>query len=261
MTPPKIVYMDSQQVGQTLSVLPEGLAPFEYLLGNSIALCFDRFMSQSEVQKALSAVYSAKASWTSGFGGEQFALGEVWYHYRETGASFSEYTARAAESIRTLEETIPGLYSRILGFLRQFTSPLPVSIRMGWAGPAVVIFPAHGRCAVKGGDIHYDWDGLESSEFEDPLLEAYSFVCMLSKPDKGGGLMIWTERYDSRRDQDIEHPKVPQTPAARVNYLLGQLWMFRSMVAHRIEPFDGERDRVCLTFHVVKRGTGWSVWF
>ncbi len=235
--------------------------PFERLLGDCVAVCFEEFFSPAEVRDILTAFYGARARWTSGFGGEQFALGEVWYHYRETGGSLTQYQACVEESLRTVEAVLPGLYDRILSFLGRITAPEPVTLRPGWAGPGIVNFPAGEYLAHNGGDIHYDWDGLQPEEFEAPELEAYSFVSMLSKPERAGGLTLWNARHDNRRDPDIEHPSVAHAESVYIDYQPGQLWVFRSMWAHCIEPFGGSVDRVCLTFHVVRRSGCWLVWF
>ncbi len=233
----------------------------ENFLENSLAVCFEHFFSQKEVADILARFYKARHLWTSGFDGEQFALGEVWYHYRDTDGLFEDYTAKAADSIKTFNTILPTLYPKIVTFLRQVLAPAPVDFRDGYAGPGIVIFPPDEYVAKNGGPLHYDWEGLLPEEYKNNQTEAYSFVSMLSKPQTGGNLRIVDTMYDPSRDDNMGDLIITGMKECEVDYLPGEMWMFRSMMAHGIQSFTGEKDRVCLTFHLLKRDEKWLLWF
>jgi hypothetical protein len=230
-------------------------------LAERLAVCWQSFLSPDEISQCLTAVYTRPHDWTAGFGGEQFGFGEVWYHYREEGLPFELYSERANASNDLIQHCLPWLYPKILNFAGSILSPGEVYIRRGWAGPAIVIFPANGRCAKLSGDRHFDWDGLEPRDLIDSETQAFTFVSMLSRPAEGGGLRMWPLRFEPPGTAPLPEPVVDGIRYYDIDYLAGDLWMFPSLLAHQILSFSGDTDRVCLTFHAVRREKDWAIWF
>ena len=231
------------------------------LCGYALAVCFRNFLTIEEASAIVERVYANRESWSPGFDGEQFAIGEVWYHFRETGQPIDTYL-QIAEASRTLVETVaPGLHNRIVSHLRRVVTPDDVRLRPGWAGPGIMVFPVGERVADVGGTAHVDWDGLSADEAADPNLRAYSFVCMLQKPASGGGLSVWPRMEVGGDGRDLDDVDVSGCEPLTIDYQVGDLWMFRSMCAHAIDSFQGPIDRICLTFHAARREHRWDVWF
>ena len=158
----------------------------------------------------------------------------------------------------------PGLYEKIIQLCKNIEKDADISLRQGWAGPGFAIFPAHGRCAELGGDIHYDWEGLTDGQLDDLHAEGYSFIAMLKKPSQGGGLKIWDVKYDLNHKQEelVAWANSPDCPSLLIDYQLGDLVLINSFCLHQIQPFEGEVDRVCLTFHIAKYNEKkWYIWF
>ena len=72
----------------------------ENTLKSELSYKFNGFFSDNQIEKIVSAFYAAKDDWSSGFGGQQYSLGEAWYHYVETGKDGNpvEYMDRAVPS-------------------------------------------------------------------------------------------------------------------------------------------------------------------
>lgn len=235
---------------------------FKELLQQSAAVIFRQFFSAEESHSITDTIYHLKEFWHPNYGGEQYSLGRVWYTHVDEGIK-DEYVRGAEESNRIIESHFPGLYERIRTFCAIIQQGEPVALRKGWAGPGFVIFPANGRCAEIGGDIHYDWEGLTDGQLDDPKAEAYSFISMLQKPHTGGGLRIWNMFYDRVRKREELVPKAspPAAESLVIDYEIGGLLVIDSFRLHQIQPFGGEIDRICLTFHTARYQDGWYVWF
>lgn len=226
---------------------------------------FANFFSARQVTEIVDAFYAAKADWVSGFGGEQYSLGEAWYHYVETGkgGNPAEYLDRAVLSRQIVERHVPGLHDYILSFMRKLYPDKHAKIRESWAGPGIVNFLANNHVARRGGVIHVDTDGLTNTELLDPDFVVYSFVAVLQKPETGGDLRLWNYRFDYDAGEEVlNNPEMlANVKRARIIYEPGNLHMFEGLKAHKIEPFEGEKDRVCLTFHAALRNNVWEIWF
>lgn len=226
---------------------------------------FKNFFTQQQVKNIVSAFYNARSDWSEGFKGQQYSLGEVWYHYAETNEGVETYREQAVNSRDIFEKHIPGLHAHILNFLCDTLNTSSVSIRDGWAGPGIVSFLSQNYVAKNGGGLHYDIEGLSVEEMTDPAFELYSFVSMLQKPDSGACLYTWDKRYDHNDAKDRENSPMMSSVAGKkrayINYQLCDLWMFKGLNAHHIEKFTGDLDRICLTFHIAKRNDHWDVWF
>ncbi|HEX4461172.1 MAG TPA: hypothetical protein VIA18_24500, partial [Polyangia bacterium] len=137
-------------------------------------------------------------------------------------------------------------------------------------GPGVHIFPAGGWLARRGGDVHFDIEGLiaprdGTSPFarqegpEAPLdgAPALSAILMLQPPESGGGLRVWDERYAGHDEVANAH----ELPSELANYEAGELVVIDSYRLHQIQPFAGARDRISVTAHAVLTVDGWQTWF
>lgn len=200
-------------------------------------------------------VASARDSWCSDFDGEQFSLGRAWYTHLEQDRS-EAYFRDPSGSDATVERACPGLQTT----MRQLAGrALGVDVvqRAGWCGPGVHVFPAGAHVATRGGDIHFDSEGLTEAHAA-ARAPAFSFVLMLQPPSAGGGLSVWDVRYagDGRyEDEDLERESVT------VQYGVGDLVAFDSYRLHQIQPFSGRRDRISATCHVAFVSGVWESWF
>jgi hypothetical protein len=241
---------------------PDG-AGFESLIEGHAAVCFKDFIPQANIAPMVKAMYAAKDVWSEGMGGEQFALGDAWYHYAEEGVDFEEYGSQAKQSRANVEKYVPGLEKRVIDFLSPLARAGTLDVREGWAGPGIMLFPAGAYVSNNGGSIHFDTDAFTDEELADPNLTMFSFVCMLQKPERGGNLTIWNKHFDRRgeRFQTYDPKTQGEVESCLVDYQPGQLWMLRGMNAHQIGSFSGATDRICLTFHIFKEGADWRMWF
>jgi hypothetical protein len=223
---------------------------------------FRQFFSTAESRSITDTIYNLKESWYPNYGGEQYSLGRVWSTHIDDGIT-DDYFRGAEESKGMIESHFPGLYDKIRTFFSLVQHGEPVVLRTGWAGPGFVVFPAHGRCADIGGDIHYDWEGLSAEQFNDPAAEAYSFISMLQKPQVGGGLRLWDMFYDRvcKREELAPKASAPAVDSLTVDYQIGDLLVIDSFRLHQIQPFSGDIDRICLTFHAARYQDGWHIWF
>lgn len=200
-------------------------------------------------------VVSARALWCRDFEGEQFSLGRAWYTHLEqdrTEAYFRDPAASDAAVERAcpgLQATMRELAGRVLG--------VDVVQRPGWCGPGVHVFPAGAHVAMRGGDVHFDSEGLTEAHAA-ARAPAFSFVLMFQPPVSGGGLRVWDVRYagtDTYEDEDLERASVT------VEYGVGDLVVFDSYRLHQIQPFAGARDRISATCHVAFVSGVWESWF
>jgi hypothetical protein len=241
------------------------LETVEEALKNDLNYGFHNFFSPVQVDRILEAFYGAREDWSSGFKGQQFSLGEAWYHYVETGVESNpaRYLDRAVPSREIIERHIPGLHAYIISFLSKLNPDKKVHIREHWAGPGIVTFLANNYVANQGGGIHFDTDGLLDEELADPSFKLRSFVATLQKPDSGGALRLWDYRYDHSIGESVldDPANYNQVREGRIDYEVGSLYVFDGLKPHKIEPFSGDKDRVCLTFHGAYRADRFEIWF
>jgi hypothetical protein len=202
-----------------------------------------------------SGVLAARASWVTDFGGAQFSLGRAWYtHFEQDRAG--EYFANGAASDATVARACPDLQPAVRALASRVVG-VPVVARAGWCGPGVHVFPAGGLVATRGGDVHFDTEGLTPAHVADRA-PALTLVLMLQPPRDGGGLRVWDVRYegtDAYEDDDLERAHVTCAYAA------GDLVVIDSYRLHQIQPFDGELDRISVTCHLAFVAGQWETWF
>ncbi len=200
-------------------------------------------------------VYEARASWIDDFGKAQHSLGRAWYTHLEQGRT-GEYFAKAAESDALVERSCPGLQASMLAMASRAISAGVVR-REGWCGPGVHVFPAGGLCARRGGDIHFDAEGLTPAHARERA-PAVTLVLMLQPAETGGGLRVWDVLYrgsDAYEDEDLERE------SAIAEYGIGDLVIMDSYRLHQIQPFGGARDRISATCHLAFVAGRWEAWF
>lgn len=200
-------------------------------------------------------VREAEASWIHDFDDAQFSLGRAWYTHLEQDKS-NEYFAGARESDALVEKHCPGLQDAMRALAAKVVGA-PVVRRAGWCGPGVHVFPAHGLVAERGGEIHFDTEGLSPAQAGEGVA-AYTVVLMLDPPASGGGLRVWDVRYrgsDAYEDEDVARPSVI------VPYDAGDLVVIDSYRLHQIQPFGGERARISATCHAAFAAGQWETWF
>jgi hypothetical protein len=241
-------------------------APIQLLTASArpdwAALCIRNFFPPAQCDELVKTFYSNRAVWSSHYNDEQFSIGEVWYVHHDVG-TVQDYANLAEQSIRRVEGIFPGLYARLLGLCRYLCGGEPVRIRKGWAGPGIVIFPSAQRTSNIGGIVHFDWDGLSEQELACETTFAFSLISMWQKPVAGGDLRVWPVYFDPQRSDICKAYEL--TPPAEtpfiVQYEPGAMVVIPSLKMHQISPFEGGRDRICLTFHIARRHGSWDVWF
>jgi hypothetical protein len=201
------------------------------------------------------AVYRARPRWTPNFSGVQFTLGRAWYtHFEEDRED--AYFEGAAESDAGVEDAVPGFQELVLRVVAERMGA-PVARRPGWCGPGVHIFPAGSQVARRGGEVHFDTEGMSDAQLEAGT-PSLSFVLMLQMPELGGGLRVWDAFYAGEDFPDHPGPRVASTTVA---YTPGELVAFDAYRLHQILSFRGERDRVSATVHLLLEGGVWQAWF
>ena len=215
-------------------------------------------LRDGELARWTAAVYRARTDWSPCFEGVQFTLGRAFYTHLEEGRR-DEYFARARASDAVVERALPGLQTRVSAILATLVGA-PVLPRPGWCGPGLHIFPAGEWLARHGGDVHFDTEGLRREELA-ARLPALSVILMLQPPERGGGLRVWDAVYaDDGPDPDLLAAR-PETPSATIEYAAGDLVAIDSYRLHQIQPFEGARDRISITAHLLFVDGCWQSWF
>jgi 2OG-Fe(II) oxygenase superfamily len=225
------------------------------LLERRLALRCPGALAPSECASQVAAVVAARASWTSNFGGKQFTLGRAYYTHLEEGRE-AEYFEAAGSSDALVRATVPSLQEHMLSLAARVLGAA-VTPRLGWCGPGVHIFPARGEVARRGGEVHFDTEGLTPLQVE-RRVPAVSMVLMLQRPESGGGLRVWERSYEGEDFPDKPDPNVPVTQIA---YDVGELVVFDSYRLHQILPFLGRVDRISATMHACLEDGVWQSWF
>ena len=211
-------------------------------------------LTRAECATWLRAVYEARNDWTPCFDGVQFTLGRAYYTHLEEGRA-DEYFAAARASDAIVERALPGLQARMRELLANLVGA-PVAQRPGWCGPGLHIFPSGQWLSENGGDVHFDTEGLLEEQLA-ARRPARSVIVMLQAPARGGGLRVWSNVYDG--DDQIAEPD--RGPDIVIDYDAGDLVAIDSYRLHQIQPFEGSRDRVSITVHLVHTDGGWHAWF
>jgi len=221
---------------------------------NDWALQARGVLTPQECARWVRGTYRARADWTPCFDGVQFTLGRAYYtHLEEDHAG--EYFSGASASDAIVERALPGLQARVRGLLADLVGA-PVAPRPGWCGPGVHIFPAGQWLSENGGDVHFDTEGLLDEQLR-ARAPARSVIVMLQPPVGGGGLRVWSSVYEG--DDQVAEPE--RIPSLIVDYGAGDLVAIDSYRLHQIQPFEGPRDRVSITAHLVHTGRQWQAWF
>jgi hypothetical protein len=228
--------------------------PWDRLEGR-LALRVRQAIDFAERDTRVSQVLAASDRWTSNFEGAQFTLGHAWYTHLEEGRS-AHYFASADESDRVVEEAAPGLQERMFALASRFLGA-PVNQRRGWCGPGVHVFRPRSLIARRGGEVHFDTEGLTDGQLE-RRAPALTFVLMLQPAESGGGLRVWDRLYDG---EDFPAKPGPDVPVTQIAYEPGELVVIDSYRLHQILPFSGRRDRISATMHVALEAGAWEGWF
>jgi hypothetical protein len=200
-------------------------------------------------------VYEGRDAWVHDFKGAQHSLGRAWYTHLEQERA-REYFTRTKESDAIVERYCPGL-QKTMRELASRSVDGPVVQREGWCGAGVHVFPANGLCSKKGGDIHFDDEGLTPAHKQDRA-PAFTLVLMLQPAETGGGLKVWDVLFrgtNAYEDEDLDRPSTV------AEYEVGDLVVMDSYRLHQIQPFSGVRDRVSATIHLAYVAGQWESWF
>ena len=229
--------------------------PVFEMLAAYLAVSYKSVLTKDECDIFTERVYAAKDHWIENFGGAQYTLGRAFYTDLEQDRE-DEYFARALASDALLERVAPGLQQRMYDLVGTVVGAY-VDQRDGWCGPGVHVFPPRGDVARRGGDIHFDTEGLTEEQIASRA-PALSFVLMLQSAEAGGGLRVWDATYDG-----VAEPPAPATNvrSAVASYHAGDLVVFDSYRMHQIQPFGGALDRISITAHAVWTSDRWEVWF
>jgi hypothetical protein len=200
-------------------------------------------------------VLGARSTWIRNFDGKQFTLGRAYYTHLEEDRE-GEYFAGAAASDAHVRRVAPGLQEHLIAAASMLLDA-PVRQRVGWCGPGVHIFPAGGEVARRGGEVHFDTEGLRRPQLE-RRVPAMTFVLMLQPAQVGGGLRVWDAIYQG---EDFPRKPDPRVQVTQIAYEPGELVVIDSYRLHQILPFRGERDRISATMHACLEQGAWEAWF
>jgi hypothetical protein len=238
-----------------VDVAVDAAAPLLPQLQGALALRVRGVASAEGAEAWAEGVRAARDAWTTDFGGAQHSLGRAWYTHLEQGLA-AAYFADVAASDATVEGACPGLQD-VMRALTAHVVGAPVTARAGWCGPGVHVFPAGALVAQRGGDIHFDTEGLTPAHVA-ARAPALTLVLMLAPPEDGGGLRVWDVTYagsDDYEDDELARPSVVCT------YGAGDLVVIDSYRLHQIQPFAGARDRISATCHAAFVAGRWESWF
>jgi hypothetical protein len=230
-------------------------SPVVDALASSLAVRARGAISIAQAAEWAAGAVAAKDRWVSDFGGAQFSLGRAWYTHLEQGRA-DAYFRDPAASDAIVERACPGLQDAVRALVSRAVGA-PVHPRAGWCGPGVHVFPAGALVAKRGGDIHFDTEGLTPAHAAERA-PALTIVLMLAPPERGGGLEVWDVVYsgsDAYEDDDLERESVV------CDYAAGDLVVIDSYRLHQIQPFAGSRDRISATCHAAFVAGQWETWF
>lgn len=242
--------------GQTL--WRPGSAPVMDLLRESLAVSYKGVLTRDECDIFTDRVYAARDHWIENFGGAQYTLGRAWYTDLEQDRE-DDYFEKAIASDELVERVAPGLQQRMYDLIGTVIGQY-VDQREGWCGPGVHVFPPLGDVGQRGGDVHFDTEGLTEEQIA-ARAPAISCILMLQPAESGGGLRVWDQLYAGEVRPDMPPPTVK---AATINYQTGDLVVIDSYRLHQIQAFGGPLERISITAHAVRTGADgerWDVWF
>lgn len=222
----------------------------------------ENFLSPDECAEILRGVYILEPYWRRGTYDGDFILGRSWYTAIDN-REIMDYFDEAPFFNQLIRDSFPELLEKIMAVARTLTNQEEVQIRPGWAGPGITIFRPPSCTAETGGSCHIDYDGISKRMVDVPEgLEMFSFMLPISMPEDAAGLYVWPEIY-----QRFHHKRYfdeildPEGERFTIPYSVGNLLGIHSLRVHQIEPFDGDIDRVVVTFHLGKLDGKWIVWF
>jgi hypothetical protein len=249
-----------------------GEAPLLPLLETSLAIQVPLAIDAERAARWAAGVRDAREAWVSDFGGAQFSLGRAWYTHLEQDRS-ADYFAKASASDALVEHACPGLQAAMRDLVARVVGAgagAPVVPRAGWCGPGVHVFPAGGLVATRGGEIHFDTEGLPPAHIA-ARAPALTLVVMLQPPVSGGGLRVWDAMYegeDSRTyeaadgaDDDEDDDESSERMYLTCKYEAGTLVGIDSYRLHQIQSFAGDVDRISATCHAAFVAGAWETWF
>jgi hypothetical protein len=223
------------------------------LLGDRLGLVLSRAMSPDTCARIAERVLAAGETHTPNFDGVQATLGLAYYTHLEEGRE-ADYFAGAERSRARVDALAPNMAARMSALVADVVQGEVIQ-RPGWAGPGIHIFPAQGLVAERGGDVHFDLEGIsdESLALRTPAL---SVVLGLQAPESGGGLRLWPHAWRPGAEEDCaDSPEL-------IPLVAGDAVVFDSYRLHQIEPFAGGVDRLTATVHALLRPDGlWETWF
>jgi hypothetical protein len=240
------------------------------LLETSLAIQVPLAVDEERAARWAAGVREARKAWVNDFGGAQFSLGRAWYTHLEQDRS-ADYFAKAPASDAVVEHACPGLQAAMRDLVaRVVGAGAPVVPRAGWCGPGVHVFPAGGLVATRGGEIHFDTEGLTPAHIA-ARAPALTLVVMLQAPVSGGGLRVWDAMYegeDSRThdtadgaDDEEDDDESSERMHLTCKYEAGTLVGIDSYRLHQIQAFAGDVDRISATCHAAFVAGAWETWF
>jgi hypothetical protein len=201
-------------------------------------------------------VMEARSSWTSDFGGSQFALGRPFYTHLETDQA-ALYFRDVARSDAIVCKVLPGMQQTLREIFAASTAAR-VRQRPGFAGAGVHIFEPGSLVAKSGGTVHFDVEGLSPLHLAGDA-RAFTLVVMLQPAAWGGGLAVYDAHYTGS-----ETPSPADLASRRVvlRYRAGDAVLLSSRRLHQIRPFRGDVPRISITLHGVEVDRGlFETWF
>ena len=237
--------------------LRSGRARFFERLDAHLGVRVKGFLDSEACAHLARRVYAGRPFWTSDFDGVQFSLGRAWYTHLEQERE-DDYFAHARTSDAQVERFLPGLQAQLLQAISTLVGASAFQ-RPGWCGPGVHIFPAGQWLSQRGGDIHFDTEGLSETQCQ-RRSRAITLVLMLQPPESGGALRLWDVTYEGSDEVPEELSRRAYVDA---HYGIGDLVILDSYRLHQIQPFTGDRDRISATAHAAVDASGslWEVWF
>lgn len=229
--------------------------PLGPVLREALAVRVREAIEPGRAASWVEGVVAARAAWVTDFGGAQFSLGRAWYTHLEQDRA-AEYFTDTESSDALVEKYCPGLQATMRSLASRVVGA-SVEQRDGWCGPGVHVFPVGCLVANRGGDIHYDTEGLTPAHAE-ARAPALTLVLMLQPPASGGELRVWDAPYrgtDAYEDDDLEAASVT------CDYAVGDLVVIDSYSLHQIQPFEGTTDRISATIHAAYVEGRWESWF
>ena len=225
------------------------------LLEEHLAIRCPGALTEERCAAHVGSVLAARSAWTRNFDGKQFTLGRAYYTHLEEDRE-DEYFAGVGASDAMVRRVTPGLQEHMLAAAAALVGA-PVTPRVGWCGPGVHVFPAGGEVARRGGEVHFDTEGLRPPQLE-RRVPAVTLVLMLQRPQNGGGLRVWGATYEG---DDFPRKPDPRVDVTQIAYEVGELVVIDSYRLHQILPFRGDADRISATMHACLDGDAWEAWF